>query len=173
VAPEGSGGGPTWVETAALFEGLAARFALYAEGRPVRLHLPERPPRVWADPLRLREVFANLVSNAVRYLDKEPGRVEVSCRPDGAAYAFCVADNGPGIPAAVRERLFQPFVRGPAAQGRPEGTGLGLYFVRTIIEQGGGRVWVESSPGQGSRFWFTVPGQPRARGPGAPPSEVS
>jgi signal transduction histidine kinase len=175
VAPEGSGGGPSWVDTAALLEGLAARFALYAEGRSVRLHLPELPPRVWADPLRLREVFANLLSNAVRYLDKESGRVEITWRPDGDAYAFCVADNGPGIPPAVRERLFQPFVRGPAAQGRPEGTGLGLYFVRTVVEQGGGRVWVESTAGQGSRFWFTVPSRPPAgpggRGPGTPTSE--
>jgi signal transduction histidine kinase len=162
VAPEGTGGGPSWVDTTALFENLTARFSLYAEGRPVRLHLPEHPPRVWADPLQLREVFANLVFNAVRYLDKEPGRVEISCRPEGDFHAFCVADNGPGVPPAVRERLFQPFVRGPAARGRPEGTGLGLYFVRTVVEQGGGRVWLESTPGQGSRFWFTVPQRPPA-----------
>lgn len=150
-------GGPTWVETAEIFEALAARFGLYAEGRAVHLHLPEHRPRVWADPLQLREVIANLVSNAVRYLDKEPGRVEISCRPEGEFYAFCVADNGPGIPPELREHLFEPFVRGPASTDRPGGTGLGLYFVRTVIEQGGGWVWVESTPGQGSRFWFTVP----------------
>ncbi len=153
-------GGPTWVDTAQIFETLAARFGLYAEGRAIHLHLPEHPPRVWADQLQLREAFANLVSNAVRYLDKEPGRVEISCRPQGEFYLFCVADNGPGIPAEVRERIFEPFVRGPAAQGVPDGTGLGLYFVRTAIEQGGGRIWVESAPGQGSRFWFTVPRVP-------------
>jgi signal transduction histidine kinase len=181
--------GPTWVDTAQIFENLAARFGLYAEGRAIHLHLPEHTPRVWADLLQLREVFANLVSNAVRYLDKEPGRVDISCRPDGEFYLFCVADNGPGIPPQIRERLFEPFVRGPASpspsrpgvttdkvrslhrslsvaalrgegrgEGRtgPEGTGLGLYFVRTAIEQGGGRIWVESTPDQGSRFWFTV-----------------
>lgn len=151
-----AGPGPAWVETAQIFETLASRFGLYAEGRPVEFVLPEHAPRVWGDALQLREVFANLVSNAVRYLDKEPGRVEVSFRPEGEFYEFCVADNGPGIPPAVRERIFEPFVRGPAARDR-EGTGLGLYFVRTIIEQGGGRVWVESTPGQGSRFYFTVP----------------
>jgi signal transduction histidine kinase len=151
------GGGPTWVETAPIFENLAARFGLYAEGRSVQLQLPEHAPRVWADPLQLREVFANLVSNAVRYLDKEPGRVEISCRPEGEFYCFCVADNGPGIPDNVRERIFEPFVRGASTRTRTQGTGLGLYFVRTVIEQGGGRVWLESTPGQGSRFWFTVP----------------
>ncbi len=165
-------GGPTWVDTAQIFEHLVARFGMYAEGRTIHLHLPEESPRVWADPLQLREVFANLVSNAVRYLDKEPGRVEIRAQevhgsavplerhPEGPFYLFCVADNGPGIPASIRHRLFEPFVRGPAAPGRPEGSGLGLYFVRTIIEQGGGRIWVESTPGQGSCFWFTVPRGP-------------
>lgn len=191
-------GGPAWADTAQIFEHLVARFGIYAEGRAIQLQLPPEAPRVWSDPLQLREVFANLVSNAVRYLDKEPGRVEISVRPisgttergtsageathappylppggdgggavplenhpPGEFYLFCVADNGPGIPASIRDRLFEPFVRGPASPGRPEGTGLGLYFVRTIIEQGGGRVWVESAPGRGSQFWFTVP-----RGPG-------
>jgi signal transduction histidine kinase len=199
-------GGPAWVDTAGIFESLVARFGLYTEGRAIHLVLPPHPPRVWADPLQLREVFANLVANAVRYLDKEPGRVEISCRPvsgaaveigppdavgpasragpvrlgspdlppatrgerhpDGEFYLFCVADNGPGIPAVVRPRLFEPFVRGPGVEGRSEGSGLGLYFVRTIVEQGGGRIWVESTPGVGSCFWFTVPRAPLGAAPG-------
>ena len=71
-----------------------------------------------------------------------------------------MADNGPGVPEVIRERLFEPFVRGPGVAGRRPGTGLGLYFVRTVVEQGGGRVWVESTPGEGSRFYFTVPRRP-------------
>jgi signal transduction histidine kinase len=160
-----SSGAPTWVETSEIFETLVTRFGLYAEGRAIRLHLPEHAPRVWAEPLQLREVFANLVSNAVRYMDKEPGRVEITCRPDGEFYLFGVADNGPGIPPAIRSRLFEPFVRGPATSGRTGGTGLGLYFVRTIIEQGGGRIWVESEPGSGTCFWFTVPRAPLSKRP--------
>jgi len=105
-------------------------------------------------------VFANLVSNAVRYLDKEPGKLEITCQPSGEFYAFCVADNGPGIPESIRSRIFEPFVRGSAARGRPAGSGLGLYFVRTVVEQAGGKVWLESEPGQGSQFWFTVPRVP-------------
>jgi signal transduction histidine kinase len=139
-----------------------ARFGLYAAGRPIHLQLPEHPPRVWADAVQIREVFANLVSNAVHYLDKDSGRVEISCRPEGAFYIFCVADNGPGIPAAIRDRLFEPFVRGSASPGHPHGTGLGLYFVRTMIEENGGRIWVESTPGQGSQFFFTLPRVPPA-----------
>jgi signal transduction histidine kinase len=152
--------GPSWVDTRSIFETLAARFGLYAEGRAIHLHLPEHPPRVWADAMQLREVLANLVSNAVRYMDKEPGRVEITCRPDGPFYVFCVADNGPGIPANLLDKIFEPFVRGPAAQNQPQGTGLGLSFVKTAIEQNGGRVWTESTLGQGSRFCFTVPRQP-------------
>jgi signal transduction histidine kinase len=159
LAPAGRQG-PTWVETRPIFETLAARFGMYADGRAIELTLPENPPRVWADPLQLREAFANLVANAVRYLDKEPGRVTVTCHEDGDFCVFGVSDNGPGIPDEVREHIFEPFVRGPSAEGRHPGTGLGLYFVRTIVEQGGGKVWVESTPGQGSTFWFTVPRVP-------------
>jgi signal transduction histidine kinase len=167
--------GPTWVDTDRIFENLTARFGLYAEGRAIHLYLPEQAPRVWADPVQLREVFANLVANAVNYVDKEPGRVEITFLSEGAFYVFCVADNGPGIPESIRERLFEPFVRGPAGASRPQGTGLGLSFVRTVIEQGGGKVWVESTPGQGSRFWFTVPRAPlssagAANAPVKPPS---
>jgi signal transduction histidine kinase len=158
------GGGPSWVETSQIFETLRTRFGLYTQGRNIHLKLPDITPRVWADPLQLREVFANLVANAVRYMDKEPGYVEISCRPEGEFYVFCVADNGPGVPPNVRERIFEPFVRGhqhqpgalPGAGGKG-GTGLGLYFVRTVIEQGGGKVWLESNASQGSRFYFSVP----------------
>jgi signal transduction histidine kinase len=104
----------------------------------------------------LREVFAILVSNAVRYLDKDPGHIDISWRRDGDFVRFEVADDGPGIPAELRGRLFEPFVRGPSAPGRPAGTGLGLYFARDMIEQNGGRLGVESAPRQGACFWFTV-----------------
>jgi signal transduction histidine kinase len=155
------GGGPAWVETSQIFDALQTRFGLYTQGRVIHLKLPDHAPRVWADPLQLREVFANLVSNAVRYLDREPGHIEISCRPDGEFYIFCVADNGPGVPATVRARIFEPFVRGHKSAGGKEGTGLGLYFVRTVVEQGGGRVWLESNAGPGSRFYFSVPRVPQ------------
>jgi signal transduction histidine kinase len=135
---------------------LRNRFGQYAQGRAIELVLPDQPPRVWADPIQLREVLANLVSNAVRYLDKEPGKIDISYRPAGEFYEFCVADNGPGIPEAWHERIFEPFVRGPAAGRDQAGTGLGLSFVRSVIEQGGGRVWLTSQHGLGSRFFFTV-----------------
>ena len=168
LAASPTGQGAVLVDTASIFEALHARFGLYAEGRDVKLALPVKAPRVWADAVQMREALANLIANAVNYLDKEPGRVEVTWREDGDFYVFCVADNGPGIPEAIRERVFEPFVRGPGEAGRRPGTGLGLYFVRTVVEQGGGRVWVESTSGEGSRFYFTVPRRP----PGGTPAAV-
>lgn len=163
LADSNGGQGPNWVEMRSIYETVSTRFGMYTEGRDIRLHLPQDAPRVWADPAQLREVFANLVSNAVRYMHREPGEVKITCRKNGDFYEFSVMDNGPGIPTSVQERMFGPFVRGPAQPGRPAGTGLGLFFVRDIVEQGGGQVWVESEPGQGTCIRFTVPREPRSR----------
>jgi signal transduction histidine kinase len=160
LAASPTGQGAALVDTKPIFEALHERFGLYAEGRDVKLVLPEQAPRVWADAVQLREAFANLIGNAVNYQDREPGRVEVTWREDDDFCVFCVSDNGPGVPESIRDRLFEPFVRGPSAAGHRAGTGLGLYFVRTVVEQGGGRVWVESLSDEGSRFYFTVPRKP-------------
>src|SRR5262249_57894689 len=94
------GSGPRWVETSQIFETLRTRFGLYTQGgQAIEFKLPEIAPRLLADPLQLREVFANLVSNAVRYMDKAPGIIEISCRPEGEFYVFFVAANAPAVPA--------------------------------------------------------------------------
>jgi signal transduction histidine kinase len=151
-------GGPAWVDIGTVFAQLQTRFSLYAAGRRIRLQLPARPPKVWADPTQLREIFANLVSNSVRYIETEPGLIEITWQADGKMIRFEVQDNGPGIPASILERLFQPFVRGPNSP--TGGTGLGLYFVRSMVEQNGGQIGVEPVAGRGARFWFTVPAEP-------------
>jgi signal transduction histidine kinase len=149
--------GPCWVDTQALFQALAPRLSNYTEGRDIRIHFPRSTPCVWADPIQL---------------DHEPGRVDISAREGEDECLFVVADDGPGIPEAVHRRLFEPFVRGQ--EGRKGGTGLGLYFVRSIVEQGGGRVWIESEPGRGTHVSFTVPkNPPRDRGEFDPPDRAS
>jgi signal transduction histidine kinase len=101
-------------------------------------------------------VFYQLLSNAVKFMDKEPGVVRVSVERAENEYVFCVADNGPGIAESDQRRVFAPFQRLPQHRHQP-GSGLGLYFVRRIIEERGGRVWVESRVGEGSKFYVAIP----------------
>jgi two-component system phosphate regulon sensor histidine kinase PhoR len=110
-----------------------------------------------ADPDRLEQVFVNLVENAIKY-GRPKGRVVVRGRAVNGHVELCVADDGPGIPAEARERVFERFYRVDKARSREAGgTGLGLAIVKHIIQSHGGKVWVESEPGQGAQFFFTLP----------------
>lgn len=108
---------------------------------------------VLVDPERVQLVFDNLIANAVRFSPRE-GHIVVRARPDGQWVRFEVADEGPGIPAEYQQRIFEKFFRMPGAKG--EGIGLGLYIAQEIVAAHGGTIGVESSPGHGSRFWFTL-----------------
>ena len=110
-----------------------------------------------ADPDRLEQVFVNLVENAIKY-GRAKGRVTVRGRAVNGHVELCVADNGPGIPSEARERIFERFYRIDKARSRDTGgTGLGLAIVKHIVQSHGGKVWVESGPGQGAHFYFTLP----------------
>jgi signal transduction histidine kinase len=113
-------------------------------------------PRVHMDPTKARQLFQNLLSNAIKYMDKPQGEVRVTCTEDEDAWRFAVADNGPGIEARYFERIFQLFET-LAPRDRVEGTGVGLALVKKIVELEGGRIWVESVPGAGATFRFTLP----------------
>jgi PAS domain S-box-containing protein len=114
-------------------------------------------PAVWGDPERLREVLSNLVSNAVKY-SPSGGTVWVGGRADLKGITVYVADQGIGIPPEEVDRIFERFHRVDSGlHRRTEGTGLGLYLVKAIVEAHGGRVWVESAPGRGSIFMFALP----------------
>ncbi len=117
-------------------------------------------PPVWGDPTALEQIFANLIGNAVNYLDPErPGRVEVGVLPAPPGVQslriFYVRDNGLGIPAVAMPRLFNAFQRlhGNVAAGE----GIGLALVRRMVERHGGRVWAESKEGEGTTFYLTLP----------------
>ncbi len=112
-------------------------------------------PTITADPVRLREVAENLLANAVKYSDAgTPIRVDASPAEAGAAIRIRVRDQGIGIPPEDQPRVFDRFVR---ATERGEGTGLGLYMSRAIVEAHGGQLAVESASGQGSTFTVTLP----------------
>ncbi len=114
-------------------------------------------PPVQADYERIRQVLTNLLSNAIKY-SPQGGQIMVSGRFDDEFVYVAVTDQGIGIPQREQERIFDRFYRVESTLSRrTRGAGLGLYLVRSVIEAHGGRVWVESSPGHGSTFVFTLP----------------
>jgi light-regulated signal transduction histidine kinase (bacteriophytochrome) len=113
-------------------------------------------PRVSSNELRLSLLFQNLLGNALKFRGSEPPHINVWARPRGAWWVFAVQDNGIGIEAQHAKRIFEVLQRGPTAQAYP-GTGMGLAICKKIVEQHKGRIWVESTPGKGATFFFTLP----------------
>jgi NtrC-family two-component system sensor histidine kinase KinB len=111
-------------------------------------------PDVRADANKTTWVLTNLVSNALRYVSQD-GQIQVAAKKIGPHVHLSVRDNGPGIPAEYQSKIFQKFVQVKGRQ--PGGTGLGLAICKEIVRAHGGAIWVESSPGQGSTFTFTLP----------------
>jgi two-component system, OmpR family, phosphate regulon sensor histidine kinase PhoR len=113
---------------------------------------------VQADPDRLRQVLSNLVDNAIKY-GRIEGNVLVSAKAlDQRRVEITVQDDGPGIPAEACARIFERFYRGDKARSREQGgTGLGLAIVKHVVQAHGGEVRVDSTPGAGARFSFTLP----------------
>jgi signal transduction histidine kinase len=114
-------------------------------------------PTVYAEPSQLGRVLQNLISNACK--SARPGRaahIQVSADRLATAWQLSVTDDGAGVPADDRERIFELFKRGRDAEV-DGGTGIGLAICRTIVEGHGGRIWVEDAPGSGSRFSFVLP----------------
>jgi light-regulated signal transduction histidine kinase (bacteriophytochrome) len=113
-------------------------------------------PHVRASATLLAEVFQNLIANALKYRRGEAPEIHVSAERQNGEWIFAVADNGIGIEAAEIPQLFQLFRRlhGP---DEFEGTGIGLATCKKIVERHGGRIRVESEPGRGSTFFFTLP----------------
>ena len=137
-----------------------------AEGDAAGLKLSADSPlpdtRVLADNERIAHVFSNLIVNAVRHTPRE-GTVKLGAQLSNGAVRFTVTDSGTGIPKEYQDRLFEKFFRVPDAG--PKGTGLGLYIAREIVRAHGGNIGVESEPGKGSSFWFTLPvANPRGQG---------
>lgn len=116
-------------------------------------------PQVLADAGQLGQVFQNLVGNALKFRGKDPVVIGVKAVRDGELWRFSVRDNGIGLDMRHADRIFRMFQR-LQERDKYDGSGIGLAVVRRIVERHGGMVWVESSPGAGATFYFTLPALP-------------
>ena len=141
-----------------LFDRVERIFEGQFSQKKIRLsaELPGDDLEVKADPNKIAWVLSNLVPNAMRYVPEGTGRISLGARRIGGSVQVSVADNGPGIPADHQTRIFQKFVQ-LDADGKAGGSGLGLAICREVIRASGGTIWVESEPGEGTTFVFTLP----------------
>jgi PAS domain S-box-containing protein len=124
----------------------------------ISVTIEEKLPVVTADESHLKQVFQNLLANAIKYMDKSEGSIKVGCTEEGQTWKFSISDNGPGIEQRHFERIFRIFQT--LSPGKETGgTGIGLPIAKKIVELYGGKIWVESEVGKGSTFYFTFPKQ--------------
>ena len=135
-------------------EGLRNRFV--EKNQEVVLNLPTDLPTVLGNPVRLRQVIGNLISNAIKFTPTH-GKILLSVQAEGEQVIIQVTDNGPGIPPADQPYIFDRFYRGSNVPYDAPGSGLGLAIVKSIIENHQGRIWLNSTLGQGSTFTVVLP----------------
>jgi len=135
-----------------------SRALIEAAGHALQLDLPAEPMTVEGDPVRLTQVFSNLLNNAAKYTD-EGGTIWLTLRREGSSVGISVRDNGTGIPAEMLPRVFDLFMQGDRSSGRAQGgLGIGLTLVKMLVEMHGGTVEAHSlGTGQGSEFVVRLP----------------
>jgi signal transduction histidine kinase len=143
---------PTDAEAALSSALVNVRGAIEDSGAVIR-HSPL--PTVTADSVQLVQVFQNLLGNAIKFRNSKPPEIDVACEEAPSEWCFSVRDNGIGIDPKYADRIFQVFQRLHTKTDYP-GTGIGLAICKKIAERHGGRIWVESQPGQGAAFHFTI-----------------
>jgi signal transduction histidine kinase len=144
----------------AILDSIREDFHIQIEQTSAVIEYGELPP-VYGDRIQVSQILCNLLSNALRYRAPDrPLRVRVSGRPEPELVEVSVEDNGVGIEPAYQERIWEMFYHVDPAGKNTDGEGIGLTIVRQAVERHGGRVWVESTPGVGSTFHFTLPRQP-------------
>ena len=148
---------PQPLDLISLIRKTADRFATQTNRHQIVVDLPETLPLVMADERRLRQVLDNLINNAIKY-SPNGGKIVIGARSGDDHVLVFVQDEGVGIPEEDQEAIFESFYRVDSSLKRStQGAGLGLYLVRAIVEAMGGEIRVESEPGKGSSFIFTLP----------------
>ncbi len=145
------------VDPAALVQEAVNTVSSLVEARGLALHTEVEPnlPRLWVDPMRIRQVLINLLNNAARFTDR--GSITVRARREGQDVTFAVADTGVGIAPEELGRIFDEFHRAGNGERRQGGAGLGLAISRQFVKLHGGRIWAESQLGRGSTLHFSLP----------------
>ncbi len=139
--------------------GILGEYRLFASAYDITIinNCSQGVPLVMADPIFIRMAIKNILDNAIRYTLKG-GTVVVECGVQGKDVLIRVTDSGVGIDEDEKKKIFTKFFRSASVvQMQTEGTGLGLYIARAVIEAHGGRIWFESEIGKGTTFFFTVP----------------
>ena len=151
---------PEAVSMRELIQDVAKMVERQAAKRGVKIEISPDMPDVFGDRIRLREVLQNLTENAIKFSNDQPdARIKVGWRDEGQNPVYYVQDNGRGIDPAYHDKIFGLFER---LDPNIEGTGVGLALVQRIMEEHGGKIWVESEgAGAGSTFCFTIPRQPK------------
>ena len=129
---------------------------MIAPSEHIQIIIENELPVIIGDQTSIGQVFQNLLSNAIKFMDKSKGEITIRCVDEGAYRTFSVADNGPGIDEKYHEKIFQIFQTLTPRDVR-ESTGIGLALVKKIIEAYGGKIWIKSTVGKGSEFFFTLP----------------
>lgn len=150
---------PSHVHTGAVVAAVKAAMQDELDVCQAAIHCGELPD-VLADRRQLMQLFHHLFDNSLKFRGDAPPRIEISVRRDGSMYQFAVKDNGQGFDGdKYGERIFGMFQRLHDRDQYP-GTGIGLALAKKIVERNGGRIWVESQPGAGATFFFTMPAVP-------------
>lgn len=144
------------VDTNLIVQSVIERLETSASQKKISITIEENLPRLVANDVFLKEVLVNLISNAIKYIDKTPGEIHIRSYSEHNEGILVVQDNGPGIPTENLSQIFSPFKRLNQHQAIP-GSGLGLYYSRYLVEKQGGRIWAASEPGTGSQFYIALP----------------
>lgn len=140
----------------ALMADLLADLRVNIQENDTQIVIPDKLPVVMADQLQLRELFQNLITNALKYHRDVPLLIEMRASPLPSYWLFSITDNGMGIAPEHIEKIFTIFTRTPSVQELP-GSGIGLSICQKIVERHGGKIWLESKLGEGTTFYFTFP----------------
>jgi len=144
------------IDTGTLLKSIFKSYEDQMIRRGIKKEIQEDLPSIYGDPLKVKIVFNNLINNAIKYLEKSKDpMIKILCQREDAFHRFSIIDTGCGIKEEDCRKIFKPMWRLPERKG--EGTGLGLYLVKKIMEIHGGDIWVESELGKGSTFFVSFP----------------